>query len=303
MPLPRLSALLMSSALAVIALSMLSGCDTGAIPIATPVISTTPTSATLPTGIPRPSATPKVVVIGTSTPTPIPEAERRFVPVFSYHHVRDWEHADTEDDRAYIMPPSKLEAQLNYLHENGYQAVTAEQVAAYYASGRPLPDKPVMLSFDDNVDNQYTSAVPLLKKYGLNATFFVMTVTIDKENFMTGEQLKELDGEGFDIQPHTWDHRMVTEYETEADWQQQIVEPKKTLEELLGHPTQYFAYPFGVYDARAAGKLKDYGYKAAFRLRDVMDEVADPLFAIKRYIANGYWTQDQFETVVTGGWE
>ncbi len=222
----RCSPLLLSSALAAIALSMLAGCDLGAVPISTPVVQMTPTGVTLPTSASQPSATPEPTIIGTSTststststPIPIPEAARGFVPVFSYHHVRDWEPADTEEDRAYIMPPSKLEAQLNYLQEKGYQAVTSEQVAEYYASGRPLSDKPVMLSFDDNVDNQYTSAVPLLKKYGFNATFFVMTVTIDKENFMTSEQLKELDREGFDIQPHTWDHRMITEYETEADW-------------------------------------------------------------------------------------
>ena len=276
-------------------------------PTATPIAPTEPPATATPqalpteTPIPQPSATPTTEA--TATPTPIPVSERSFVPVLCYHHIRDWEPADTEDDRAYIVPPSLLEEQLQWLKENGYTGVTAEQVYEYVANGKPLPPRPVMLSFDDNDDNQFISARPLLKQYGFTATFFVMTVTIDKENYMTSDQLKMLDAEGFDIQPHTWDHHIVTEYTTDEDWQRQIVEPKATLETLLGHPTPFFAYPFGIYDANSAQKMEENGYKGAFRLRDIMDDTVDPKYAIKRYIANAYWTMDQFATVVEGGWE
>jgi peptidoglycan/xylan/chitin deacetylase (PgdA/CDA1 family) len=222
------------------------------------------------------------------------------VPILCYHHIREWENTDTEEDRAYIVPPSLLEHQLQYLKENGYHSVVAEQVYEYYANGKPLPEKPVMLSFDDNDDNQFTNAVPLLKQYGFTATFFIMTVSLDRENYMTSEQVKELDKMGFDVQPHTWDHHMVTQYKTEDDWQLQIVGPKKTLEDMLGHPTPFFAYPFGIYDTPSAEKIKSYGYKGAFRLRDVMDDTTDPLFAIKRLIANSYWTDDQFVEALEG---
>jgi len=72
---------------------------------------------------------------------------------------------------------------------------------------------------------------------------------------------------------------------------------------LLGHETPFFAYPFGIYDDASAKKLEELGYKGAFRLRDMMDDTVAPEYAIKRYIANGYWTADQFATVVEGGWE
>lgn len=224
------------------------------------------------------------------------------MPVLCYHHIRAWRASDAKEDRAYIVPPAKFEEQLKYLKENGYHAVVAQQVYDFYASGKPLPDKPIMLSFDDDDDNQYTTALPLLKKYGFNATFFIMTVTIDKENYMTAEQIKELDKEGYDIEPHTWDHHMVTQYKTDEDWQQQIAGPKKTLEDMLGHPTPFFAYPFGVYDAPSAQKIKSLGYKGAFRLNEVMDDKTDPLFAIKRNIANPYFTTEQFQLVLEGNW-
>lgn len=274
-----------------------------ALPPTATVPQPTPTQAVPPTytSLPAPSATPTSAA--TATPSPIPLSERGFVPILCYHHIRDWKGSDTQDDRGYIMPPARLETELKWLKENGYHTITAEQMYEYVKNGWGLPTKPIMLTFDDNDGTQYTNAVPLLKQYGLGATFFIMTVTIDKENYMTADQLKELDKAGFDLQPHTWDHHMVTQYKTDEDWQRQLVEPRKTLEALLGHPTPFFAYPFGVYDGPSARKIEELGYKAAFRLSDLMDKDVKPEFAIKRYIANGYWTLDQFVTVVKGGWE
>ena len=260
-----------------------------------------------PTTAPPPTATSTTVPpTPTTEPTPttvaIPVEERGYVPVLCYHHIRDWVDTDTEEEKAYIVPPSLLEEQLMWLKENGYTGVVAKDVYDYVKYGKPLPPKPVMLSFDDNDDNQFTNARPLLQKYGFNATFFIMTVTIDKENYMTSEQLVQMDKEGFDLQPHTWDHYTVINY-TDGDYVKQLKEPKETLEELLGHETPFFAFPFGLYDKKAVDELIKYGYKGAFRLRDVQDDTVAPEFAMKRYIANAYWTMDQFATVVQGGWE
>ncbi|HUP27180.1 MAG TPA: polysaccharide deacetylase family protein [Chloroflexia bacterium] len=285
-------------ALGLLTILLLAACDTGPVVQPTPVL---PTATVAPTDTPPPPTdTPKPPE--TPSATPIPVADRGYVPILCYHHIRDWRKSDTTEDRAYIFPIKEFEAQLKFLKEEGYQGVTSGQVYEYYANGKPLPEKPIMLSFDDNDDNQYTNAVPLLKKYGFNATFFIMTVTIGQENYMSAEQLKELDKEGFDIQPHTWDHHMVTKYKTEDDWALQVEGPKKTLEDLLGHPTPYFAYPFGIYDSASAEKIKSFGYKAAFRLSEVMDDTTDPLFAVKRYIANPYFTDEQFNLVLQGNW-
>lgn len=299
MPLRHFSLRLVWIAFSIVLFAALTGCDAGSPqvpPTATPTEAPPPTN----TAIPVPTATPKPPE--TPTPAPIPASERKYVPILCYHHVREWKKSDSGDDRGYIVPPKIFEEELQYLKKKGYHSVTSEQIYQYYANGQPLPEKPIMLSFDDNDGNQYTNAVPLLKKYGFNATFFIMTVTIGQENYMTMEQLKELDKQGFDVQPHTWDHHMVTKYKTDEDWERQIVGPKKTLEDLLGHPTPYFAYPYGIYSAEAAEKIKSYGYKAAFRLSEVLDDKADPAFAIKRYIMNPYFTQEQFDAVLAGEW-
>ena len=268
----------------------LGGCGLRATPTPDPGASAVGTEAA-----PTPTEPPTATLVPT-----IPEAERGFVPILCYHQIREWTKDDTEEDRAYIMPPSVLAAQLAYLRQEGYHSVSAAQVYAYYAFGRPLPDKPIMLSFDDTDDTQYTLARPLLQQYGFSATFFIMTVVIGKEGYMSAGQIQQLDQEGFDIQPHTWDHHPVTKYKTEHDWQQQIVEPRQYLEALLGHPTPFFAYPFGVYNAAVAQRLKHSSYLAAFRLREKMAPQADPLFAIERRIANPYWTHAQFLAALQG---
>lgn len=282
--------------------------------IEAPVIASSPVLAGPVTPLPAPSptalaaASATVTTPATAVPTAssspavvIPPAERAFVPILSYHHVRDWEPADREQDRPYIMPPAKLEAELRYLREQGYQSVTTARVYAYYAEGKPLPPKPILLSFDDSYASQYTNALPLLKQYGFSATFFIMTVPLDKPNFLSKAQLQELDRAGYDIQAHSWDHQNVTKLKTPAEWQRQLVEPKTELETILGHPVPFFAYPFGAYDAASAVKVKETGYLAAFTLGDVLDPTAEPLFAIKRFIANAYWTQAQFVRVIVTG--
>ncbi len=119
----------------------------GAMTVAPPAPAAVATPLAPPTA-PPPTATPTPVV--SRTPTPIPPAARGFVPILCYHHVRDWQRDDSEEDRAYIVPPATFEAHLRYLRAHGYHSVSAEQVYQYYAHGQPLPDKPIMLSFDDN---------------------------------------------------------------------------------------------------------------------------------------------------------
>ena len=126
-----------------------------------PTANSTPTHSHSPTTHPHHSAhlynpppPPRPPPRPLPPPRPSLQLDRAFVPVLCYHHIRDWEATDTEDDRAYIVPPAKLEEELKWLKDNGYTSVSAQQVYDYEINGLPLPPKPVMLSFDDNDDNQ-----------------------------------------------------------------------------------------------------------------------------------------------------
>jgi peptidoglycan/xylan/chitin deacetylase (PgdA/CDA1 family) len=209
-------------------------------------------------------------------------AARANVPILCYHQIRQLSASDAAKDRTYIVPPKVLDAQLATLERAGFVSVSAGDVAAHMAEGKPLPPKPVLLTFDDASAGQYTRALPILRRHGFKATFFVMTVVLGKHGWLTRAQLRALDREGMEIAAHTWDHRAVPSY-AEEDWRVQISEPKAELEAIIGHPVDAFAYPFGEWDAAAFGHLREAGFRIAFQLSGKIDPTA-PMLTARRVI-------------------
>jgi peptidoglycan/xylan/chitin deacetylase (PgdA/CDA1 family) len=209
-------------------------------------------------------------------------AGRANVPVLCYHQIRALTASDAAEDRTYIVPPTVLDAQLDALKRAGYSSVSADDVAAHMAEGKPLPRKPVLITFDDASAGQYTRALPILRRHALKATFFIMTVVLGKQGWLTRGQVRALDREGMEIAAHTWDHRAVPSY-AEDDWRVQITEPKAQLEAIVGHPVNVFAYPFGEWDAAAPKHLRDAGFRIAFQLSGEIDPAA-PMLTVRRVL-------------------
>lgn len=214
------------------------------------------------------------------------------VPILCYHQVRNWKTTDGKVGKDYIVERENFAAQIKMLADSGYQTILPDQLYAYLNEGTPLPKKPIMLTFDDTVLDQYTVVNPLLKKYGFKAAYFVMTVSIGKKakyaEYMTAEQIKTLSDEGNTIGSHTYDHKNFKKY-TDKDWEEQLDNPTKRLEEITGKKIEYFAYPFGLWNKEGFPELKKRGFKIAFALADKRDE-NDPLMCVRRIIASGYWS-------------
>lgn len=218
-------------------------------------------------------------------------ALQKEIPVLCYHQVRNREAKDKASGMPYIIPVEHFKAHMKMLHDSGYHAILPDALIAYLQKGAPLPEKPVLLTFDDGTISQYTNALPVLNQYGFKGVFFIMTVTLDKLGYLSRSQVKELSDKGHVIGCHTWDHHKVTEYR-DSDWDLQLVKPTLLLESITGKPVVYFAYPFGIWDAHAVGKLKAHHYKGAFQLYGKFDSAAMP-FAIRRIIADGNWSAGQ----------
>jgi peptidoglycan/xylan/chitin deacetylase (PgdA/CDA1 family) len=153
---------------------------------------------------------------------------------------------------------------------------------AHVARGARLPAKPVLLTFDDGSAGQFTDALPILRRHRFVATFFVMTVVLDKPGWLTRDQVRALDRAGMTIGAHTWDHSAVPNYAS-SDWRTQIDEPTRELSELVGHPIRLFAYPFGLWDPAAIPHLWGAGLRAGFQLADSLDRL-HPLWNLRRII-------------------
>jgi peptidoglycan/xylan/chitin deacetylase (PgdA/CDA1 family) len=213
---------------------------------------------------------------------------KKQVPVLCYHQIRDWKPTDSKSAKDYITPVGTFKEHIKMLADSGYHTILPDEYYAYLNTDAPLPEKPIMISFDDTEYNQYAVAAPTLKKYGFKAVYFIMTVSLGRPNYMTRAQVRELAEAGNVIGSHTWDHHNVKKY-TGKDWETQIEKPTKTLEEITGKKIEHFAYPFGLWNPEAFPELKKRGMKSAYSLSEKRDQ-NDPLFTIRRIIASGYWS-------------
>lgn len=210
------------------------------------------------------------------------------VPVLCYHRIREIQPTDGPNLKTYSVTPSGFASQMKTLHDQGYQTILPDQLYNNLVNNKPLPPKPIMITFDDTREEQYQIAAAELKKHNFKGVFFIMTVSINKSGYMTASQIKNLSDNGHVIANHTWDHHMVTKYSAE-DWITQLLKPQKKLEAIIGKPVHYFSYPFGLWNATAIDVLQKNGYKLAFILSD---RKASPNYnyTIRRMIVSGGWS-------------
>lgn len=212
---------------------------------------------------------------------------KKEVPVLCYHDIRYGAPARL---MTYTVTPNDFAAQMKILHDSGYKTILPDDLYEYLVHGVQLPEKPVMITFDDTDKDHFTVGAPEMKKYGFKGVFFLMTIAINRKKYMSEEELKQLSADGHSIQAHTWDHHMVTKYQGNT-WDSQLVFPKKRIEAITGKPVKYFAYPFGLWNKEAIPELKNRGYKMAFILSTKRDST-EPLYTVRRMIVPGHWTPE-----------
>jgi len=248
---------------------------------------------------------PKPAVIEPVAPPPPPLPEiadaatilsRVQVPILCYHQIRDYKSSDSKATRDYIVPDASFREQMQSLADSGFHTILPDELYDYLTTGKALPEKPVMITFDDSRADQFTTALPELNKRGFKGVFFIMTVALNKPGYMTKEQVKQLADENHIVGSHTYDHKNVKTY-TVDDWVEQIQKPSQQLQSITGKPVEYFAYPFGLWNKEAIARLKDHEFKAVFQLAAARDD-DDPLFSVRRIIVPGGWSGKSLQQVM-----
>ncbi|MEI4271345.1 polysaccharide deacetylase family protein [Klenkia sp. LSe6-5] len=266
------------------AAAFLAGCGRAAT---APTSSATTTSRPpAPPGTPAPTAAPT----SSAPPTPGTAAEvyaRSTVPALCFHQIREHTADDGEYARSITTPPAVLTAQLQALADGGRTPVSASAVVDHLEFGTPLPERPVLLSFDDGSATHHDVALPALQAFGFPAIFFPMTVVLDKAGWLSADQLRALDAAGMEIGAHTWDHQRLDRLPADQ-WATQLAGPKATLESILGRPVPFMAYPYGAWDPEAAAQVAAAGFRAAWQLSDDTDPTT-PLLTVRRLMPPPTW--------------
>lgn len=213
---------------------------------------------------------------------------KKEVPILCFHKIKNFSSKASPNTIAYTTTPKRFAEQMKTLHDNRFQTISPDELYQYLVHGRPLPPKPILITFDDTRVEQFTLAATEMNKYGFKGVFFIMTVSIGKPGYMTKNQIQSLSQTGHTIGLHTWDHTPVTRY-IEADWNKQLVRPRKQLENIIGKPICYFSYPYGLWNQNAIAKLRSEKFKLAFILSSAKDKM-HPEFTVRRKTIAGTWS-------------
>jgi peptidoglycan/xylan/chitin deacetylase (PgdA/CDA1 family) len=210
------------------------------------------------------------------------------VPVLCYHQIGPGINGENGNAGSLTVSANAFEQQMKMLYDSGYRTILPDQLYAYLTGKMVFSFKPVMITFDDGTEGQFARGLKTLDKYRFKATFFIMTVSINKPGYLSKAELQSIINQGHVIGNHTWDHHNVKEY-SNTDWKKQLDDPAKTLEAITGKPVVYFAYPYGSWTQQAIQELKKRNYKLAFILHTPSGN-SQPLFTVRRLMANSSWT-------------
>lgn len=232
-------------------------------------------------------------------PTPDGVLRTVRVPILMYHHISEPSTPADPLSADLSVSPQAFEEQLVYLKAAGYESVTLDDLALALQAGHALPPKPVILTFDDGYRDHYTTAFPLLCKYGYKGTFFVVTGRVDQGDpgYLTWEQISEMHAAGMHIEPHSYNHPDLRNQPIEyVIWQ--VLGSKEAIEQRTGEQARFFSYPAGQYDDQVVEVLRSLDFWGAVVVEQGAEHRSDAMFALKRIRVRGGYTADDLAQVI-----
>lgn len=233
------------------------------------------------------------------------------VPILMYHHLSE------DVTNSEIVSPEQFEAQIRALSEAGYTGVSFDELQAYVLRGEPLPEKPVVITFDDGYRSNYTLAYPILQKYSMKATIFAVGVSFGTDHYKDTDyaitphfgaaEAAEMTASGLiSIQSHTYDMHQWPPYETGSAVRENILQlsseseeayvqaltedftrSRALLEGATGQPVDVLAYPAGQYSTLAQVTLQSLGVHVTLStnpgVNTVVKGLPQTLYAMLRF--------------------
>jgi peptidoglycan/xylan/chitin deacetylase (PgdA/CDA1 family) len=238
--------------------------------------------------------------------------EKNRTPILMYHSIS--RHA-TPKFKPFTVSPELFAEHMACLHQHAYTPITVTQFVEARAQGASvssaLPERPVVLTFDDGFADFFTEALPVLKQYGFTATLYVLTEFINGTSrwlqhegeatrpMLTWDQLTEISKCSIEIGAHSLSHRQLNTL-LPAMAREEIVHCKRLLEHHLGREVSTFAYPFGYHSATLRQLVREAGYTSACTVKDEICSETTNSFALVRLTVSADTTVDTFAALLSG---
>lgn len=231
------------------------------------------------------------------------------VPILVYHEVSPRPHPAF---RRYTVSVRQFARQMRWLAGSGYEAIDMDALVAAHRGTGELPPRPVVITFDDGYQGCAEHAVPILRKRGFTAMFYLVTGRMgDTSNWtipevgaelplMSWDTARNLASDGFQWGAHTVTHPRLTDLDA-AGCRSELTEARRRLEAELGRPVAHLAYPFGACNAVVREMAAETGYATACSTRPGLSGPDDDLLALHRVTVYGHESLSDFKTRLRTG--
>lgn len=186
----------------------------------------------------------------------ISQVNAESIPILMYHSI------SINGSNTLCVPPEVFFKQMEHIKKSGYNTITFKDLMSW-KTNQSIPDKPILITFDDGYLDNFTVAYPILKNLQMKATIFATSDYIGSPNHVNWSQSKEMEQSGvIEIGAHTRHHVDLTK-SNQSQLVDEISGAKQRLEERLGHPVIAFAYPSGEFNPNVIKVVKRAGFEFA----------------------------------------
>jgi peptidoglycan/xylan/chitin deacetylase (PgdA/CDA1 family) len=222
------------------------------------------------------------------------------VPVLMYHRIEDLTLRDAKSPllRDLTVSPADFEDQIRFLVSSGYTPVLASRVEEAVQKGEPLPAKAVAITMDDGYRDNFEEAFPILLKYKVPATIFLVTNNFGRSDRLSWHEVLQMKQEaGFGYGSHTVHHFDLTTLDQKTlDYE--LLESKRLIEVEVQDPVTSIAYPSGSYNEFVKARAKAAGYLAGWKKGGGMVTPSEDMMMLPRVRVSGRTTMEDFKRKV-----
>ncbi len=232
------------------------------------------------------------------------------IPILMYHSISQSARSADPRFKALCVPPALFAEQVDYLYHNRYTFLNVTQLIHALTGKASLPERPVVLTFDDGYADFYHHALPVLLRYHVTATLYIATSFVERTSLwlrwkeetghpmLTWKQIAEINDSGIECGAHTHNHPKLDTLPL-AMAKNEIIRSKDLLESYLDHQVTSFAYPYGFYTSGVRRLVKEAGFTSACAVNLAMCSDKADHFTLERLVITPSMGMSAFGTLLT----